>query len=114
MKEDEPMSPPKDRKPPDGYDENPEWTEADFARARPASEVFPPEVLAAFSKPRGRPRSAAPKVPVKLRIDPDVLEVFKATGAGWQTRINALLRDEAGRITSGKSTRRGAAPKSAA
>lgn len=44
--------------------DNPEWTEDDFARARPASEVlpeiFPPEVAAAMLKPRGRPRSATP------------------------------------------------------
>jgi uncharacterized protein (DUF4415 family) len=28
-----------------------------------------------------------------MRVDAEVLEAFKATGAGWQTRINALLRD---------------------
>lgn len=32
------------------------------------------------------------KTPVKLRLDPDVLAAFKATGRGWQTRMNALLR----------------------
>lgn len=41
---------------------------------------------------RGRPRSAAPKEAVSLRLDPDVLEHFRATGPGWQSRINAALR----------------------
>lgn len=41
----------------------------------------------------GRPPKAAPKVAVKLRLDPDVLAVLRATGAGWQTRVNAILRE---------------------
>jgi uncharacterized protein (DUF4415 family) len=46
---------------------------------------------------RGRPPSAAPKQAVKLRLDPDVLAHFRATGRGWQTRINAALRRAAKR-----------------
>ena len=71
---------------------NPEWTEADFARAKPASEALPAEVIAAFKKKAGRPRAEVAKVPVSLRLDPDVLAAFKATGTGWQTRINDALR----------------------
>ncbi|MFT3906008.1 MAG: BrnA antitoxin family protein [Steroidobacteraceae bacterium] len=41
----------------------------------------------------GRPPKVAPKVAVKLRLDPDVLAVLRATGAGWQTRVNAILRE---------------------
>lgn len=41
----------------------------------------------------GRPPKAAPKEAVKLRLDPDVLSVLRATGAGWQTRVNAILRE---------------------
>lgn len=44
------------------------------------------------SKPRGRPKSATTKEPVKLRLDADVLEVLRASGEGWQTRINDTLR----------------------
>ncbi len=40
----------------------------------------------------GRPNSAAPKEAVSLRLDPDVLEHFRAAGPGWQSRINAALR----------------------
>lgn len=71
---------------------NPEWTESDFARAKPAADVLPQEVMAAFKKKAGRPRAEVAKVPVSLRLDPDVLAAFKATGAGWQTRINDALR----------------------
>jgi uncharacterized protein (DUF4415 family) len=41
---------------------------------------------------RGRPPSDNPKQALKLRIDPDVVEYFRATGPGWQTRINDTLR----------------------
>jgi uncharacterized protein (DUF4415 family) len=44
---------------------------------------------------RGRPPSAAPKQAIKLRLDADVVEHFRATGPGWQTRINATLRHAA-------------------
>ncbi len=73
-------------------DDSPEWTDEMFARARPGAEVLPPEVLAAFGKPRGRPKADAAKVAVKLRLDPDVIEGFKAGGPGWQTRINTTLK----------------------
>jgi len=55
----------------------------------------------------GRPLKPDRKISVKLRLDRDVVERFKATGAGWQTRINAALKKEhcpligrAGRIRS--------------
>jgi len=41
---------------------------------------------------RGRPMALAPKQAVKLRLDPDVLAALRATGDGWQTRINDMLR----------------------
>ena len=71
--------------------ENPEWTKEDFARARPAHEVLPKEVLAAFSKTRG-PQIAPKKVPVSIRLSPEVLEHFRAMGPGWQGRIDDALR----------------------
>ena len=71
-------------------DENPEWTAETTARAVPFSGL--PESLQA--KLRGRPRIATPKVAVKLRLDPDLLAAMRATGAGWQTRVNAILREQ--------------------
>jgi uncharacterized protein (DUF4415 family) len=43
-------------------------------------------------KPRGRPRAATTKEPVKIRLDADVLAALRASGEGWQTRINDALR----------------------
>lgn len=73
------------------HDENPEWTARDFAKAQPASEL-PPDVLAQFKNKVGRPRIESPKVPVKLRLDGVVLDALRATGPGWQTRINDMLK----------------------
>lgn len=79
-------------------DETPEWTAEDFARAKPASEVLPTlvgaKVAAEMLRPkRGRPVSANPKEHVNLRLDPDVVAAFRATGRGWQTRLNTALKD---------------------
>ena len=41
---------------------------------------------------RGRPPSASRKQQVTLRLDPDVLEKFRATGPGWQAKINLVLK----------------------
>lgn len=41
---------------------------------------------------RGRPKAAATKEAVKLRLDADLLAALRATGDGWQTRINDMLR----------------------
>jgi uncharacterized protein (DUF4415 family) len=45
---------------------------------------------------RGRPALASPKEAVKLRLDAEVLSHFRATGSGWQTRMNEALRKAAG------------------
>lgn len=76
--------------------DNPEWTTADFARAQAEEARLPPEVQALLKRPRGRPLSERPKVEVKLRLDPEVVERFKAEGPGWQTRMNLALRKAAG------------------
>ena len=75
-------------------DDNPEWTEIDFARAKPASEL-PPHILAAFPKTRGV-QKAAVKEQVSIRFDRDLLAHFRAGGPGWQGRVNAALRKAAG------------------
>jgi uncharacterized protein (DUF4415 family) len=71
---------------PKDYEEIPELTEEDFARG----------VWHVGGKPvRGRPKSANPKEHVNMRLDRDVLAHFRATGRGWQSRINAALRQVA-------------------
>ena len=41
---------------------------------------------------RGRPRVPRPKVSTTIRLDAEVLEKFRASGPGWQSRINAILK----------------------
>lgn len=36
---------------------------------------------------------AVPKVPVSIRLDRDLVEALRESGKGWQTRVNAMLRD---------------------
>ena len=53
--------------------------------------------LAAKMKPlarRGRPMVDNPKEPITTRLDADVLAAIKATGRGWQTRLNEVLRED--------------------
>ncbi|NIJ07544.1 uncharacterized protein (DUF4415 family) [Sphingomonas vulcanisoli] len=81
---------------PEGFDENPEWTEETERRSRPASEILPPHAVAALTRrPRGRP-PGGDKEATTIRLDRDVLAHFKGQGSGWQTRINAALRKVAG------------------
>ncbi len=85
--------------PPEGFDENPEWTAQDFALARPAGAVLAPTVAALLTRKPGRPAGQTRpdvKRQVTLRLDPDVVDAFKAKGPGWQSRINAALRVAAG------------------
>jgi uncharacterized protein (DUF4415 family) len=78
---------------PDDWNDNPEWTEEDFANARPASEVHGSEFAAKLIR-RGRPPLAEgeKKEAVSIRLSPDVLVHFRAGGEGWQARIDEALR----------------------
>jgi uncharacterized protein (DUF4415 family) len=49
-------------------------------------------VINATPVSRGRPRIPSPKVSTTIRLDADVIEKFRATGPGWQSRINAVLK----------------------
>ena len=70
----------------------PEWTDEDFACARPAGEVVP-GIVAAYNERRVRgPQRAPTKQLVSLRLDRDILETLRASGPGWQSRANELLR----------------------
>lgn len=66
---------------PDAY----EMTDAEFKKLRPQ---------------RGRPPLDVKRPMLSMRVDPDVLEKLRASGPGWQTRLNATLRTlvEQGRI----------------
>ena len=79
----------------DDDNDNPEWSKADFTKAVPFSALPAKEraVLASRipSSIRG-PQLAPKKVPVSIRLSPDVVEGLRATGEGWQTRADEALR----------------------
>lgn len=65
------------------------------AEADPDARPFTDEEYARARR-IGRPLSDSPKKLVSVRLDADVLERLRADGAGWQTRMNALLRTSLG------------------
>lgn len=77
-------------------DDIPEWSDAQFDRAelRVAGKILRP-ADGTLTRP-GRPKSDQPKRQVTLRLDQAVLDAFRATGPGWQSRINAQLRKALG------------------
>ena len=68
----------------------PEATDEQLAAARPFAQVFP-QLAASIQKARGRPRLDAPKEAVTLRIAPETLAKFQATGTDWRTKMSAIL-----------------------
>lgn len=74
----------------------PEATDEQLAQAKPFGEAFPALADAMRKNVGGRPKSENPKVAVSLRLDQEIVARFKATGPGWQTRMNDALRDAAG------------------
>ena len=76
--------------------ENPAWTKETFGRARKARDVLPEifgkSTSAKMLKPRGRPKSGKARTSISLRLPPDTLARWKATGPGWQTRMVEALR----------------------
>lgn len=70
----------------------PEATADQLAASRPFKEVFP-DLYASIQRSRGRPPVASPRQQVSIRLDPDVIAKFKATGKGWQSRINDILKN---------------------
>ena len=72
----------------DDFFEQGEWKIGD-------QPVSPQDGAAALQKSlsRGRPKAESTKLALTMRYDAEVVEAFKATGKGWQTRMNAALRD---------------------
>ena len=71
----------------------PEWTAEDFANAKPIS--YFPELAALYERARGQrgPQKTPTKERIGLRLDAAVVEHFRSTGPGWQSRINDILAD---------------------
>ncbi|HES76324.1 MAG TPA: hypothetical protein ENO09_04855 [bacterium] len=73
-------------------EENPEWNEDDFRAAVPFSAL--PESLQAKLRAIGRGTQKAPtKERITIRLSPEVVQRFRASGSGWQTRMDAALKD---------------------
>ena len=71
--------------------DNPEWTAKDFEKARPSREVLPESLLRKLGV-RG-PQKAPTKELISIRLTRDVVESFRATGDGWQSRVDHALKD---------------------
>jgi uncharacterized protein (DUF4415 family) len=82
--------------------DSPKLTKADFAKARPFGEVFP-DLAASIRRGRG-PGKSPTKKQVSLRISPEVIDYFKSTGSGWQSRIDETLRAVVKRKTGKRKT----------
>lgn len=66
-------------------DDAPELTEEFFQEA----DLYIAERLAK----RGRPKAESVRERITIRLSPEVLQPFRASGPGWQTRMNAALAD---------------------
>ena len=75
----------------DEVSDNPEWTAENIANARPFAEALP-ELQASIQRGQGPAPDEKPRQQISLRLDPDVVAKFKATGKGWQSRINEILK----------------------
>ncbi|MNL70091.1 hypothetical protein D3C87_1950410 [compost metagenome] len=58
--------------------------------------MFPDLAASIEKKLAGRPKSDNPKRAISIRLDADVIDRFKASGDGWQSRINEALRKAVG------------------
>ncbi|MDO7843498.1 BrnA antitoxin family protein [Sphingomonas sp. CA1-15] len=77
-----------------GPDPEIERPETEPAKTIPFADAFP-ELAAEMRRSRGK-QKAPTKVSTTLRLDRDVLERFKQSGPGWQSRMNEALRAAAG------------------
>lgn len=72
-------------------DDNPELTDADFARAKPFREVFPEQHQS--WKRLGRPPAARPKEHIGFRLAADVVDAIRSSGRGYNGRVEKVLRE---------------------
>ncbi|MDP4299189.1 BrnA antitoxin family protein [Leptothrix discophora] len=56
------------------------------------------DAMVPYSALRGRPPLARPKVLVSVRYSPEVIDFFKSTGEGWQTRMDEVLKAHVARV----------------
>lgn len=71
--------------------DSPELTEAWFKKAKPAKDVLPTHLHEELTKKRG-PQKKPTKTAVSIRLSDVVLEHYRTTGTGWQTRLDNDLK----------------------
>ena len=72
--------------------DSPEWGEAEFARAQAAADILPAALHDAMGiRRRGRQKSPVKKM-ITIRLSQEVVDGFRATGPGWQARVDAVLK----------------------
>lgn len=71
--------------------ENPEWTREDFAKSVSLSEL-PQAVQRAIANRKRGAQVSPKKVAVSIRLSPEVVAAFRASGTGWQGRVDEILR----------------------
>jgi uncharacterized protein (DUF4415 family) len=74
---------------------SPEWTDPDDAPELTEAMLVDAEYFRGdtfIRRGRGRPKSEAAKQQISVRLDPDVLAKLREAGPGWQSQVNALLR----------------------
>ena len=71
-----------------------ELTADELKKFRPISEVNP-ALLAKIKKGVGErgPQKSPTKIPISIRVSPEVAEYFRSEGKGWQGRINNVLKE---------------------
>ncbi|PAT37944.1 hypothetical protein CK623_13255 [Vandammella animalimorsus] len=70
---------------------NPEWTPAMFKQAV-RLDALPASLQAKLRRGRG-PNKAPTKERITIRLSPEVVQHFRASGQGWQGRIDAALKE---------------------
>ena len=70
-----------------------ELTTEDFKHFRPAAEILPSSLRAKLATRKRGPQKAPIKDRITIRLSKEVVEKFRATGEGWQVRVDTALRD---------------------
>lgn len=66
--------------------DSPELTDQQLAKPLTFEEAFP-----GYKRARGRPKVASPKAAVTLRLDPNTVARFEASGEDWRRRMADIL-----------------------
>ena len=72
--------------------DNPELTDSQAAKRQSFAQAFP-DLAESIKRSRGRPRLVNAKQAITLRLDPEIVERFKAKGDDWRSQMAQALKD---------------------